>query len=286
MRLPPGGLTSKSASSPPSAPSYGMCSLKEGIPETAEVAFLKGTRSWWSAFTLHAGPWGAHTEKGGQRVPPALPLPICLLRTGSLLLSLQIKRLLQGQKGRVVKQLYLAITRPQELGALTGRSAWSRAAVLPNPTVLEHSGFVRGKDQSHRQRAQSAHCQGEKGPRRLGVFKTGLCSVAQDAQLELSLQCSGNVSPFVPRRAADSPETALHCQPSTCCPWRWAVGGRGAPRCAKSPTHFPCLEELVTFYIEMHLQEKTVSMRSSTLKVGPAWGRNDPRWAECSHTAP
>lgn len=76
-----------------------MCSLKEGIPETAEVAFLKGTRSWWSAFTLHAGPWGAHTEKGRQRVPPALPLLICLLRTGSLLLSLQIKWLIQGQKG-------------------------------------------------------------------------------------------------------------------------------------------------------------------------------------------
>ncbi|XP_053758632.1 uncharacterized protein LOC128777086 [Panthera pardus] len=243
-----------------------MCSLKEGVPETAEVAFLKGTRSWWSAFTPHAGPWGAHTEKGQQRVPPALPLLICLLRTGSLLLSLQIKRLLQGQKGRVVKRLYLAITRPQELGALTGRSAWSRVVVLPNPTVSEHSGFVSGKDQSHRRRAQSAHCQGEKGPRRLGVFKTGLRSVAQDVQLEPSLQCSGNVSPFVPRRAADSPETALHCQPSTCCPWRWAVGGRGAPRCAKSPTHFPWLEELVTFYIEMHLQEKTVSMRSSTLK--------------------
>lgn len=185
-----------------------------------------------------------------------------------------------------MKRLYLAITRPQDLGALTGRSAWSRAAVLPNPTVSEHSGFVSGKDQSHRRRAQSAHCQGEKGPRRLGVFKTGLRSVAQDVQLEPSLQCSGNVSPFVPRRAADSPETALHCQPSTCCPWRWAVGGRGAPRCAKSPTHFPWLEELVTFYIEMHLQEKTVSMRSSTLKVGPAWVRNDTQWAECSHTAP
>lgn len=140
---------------------------------------------------------------------------------------------------------------PWEPGAATRRSPWNRAQSPTGPYKSTGVLSRASKDQRHRQHTQSAHGlrAPEKSQRAQETWHfqdwTPQCGPGHTARtFSSSVQCSGTVSPYVPRRASDSLDTALHGLPPT------APGDRQQdeemtvalcpPSPADSPTHFPC----------------------------------------------
>lgn len=186
-------------------------------------------------------------------IPLALPLPIRSRCTGGLLLHLQRKQLLWGQKGRVARGLHLAITRPLGAWSCHGEVSMEQSRRPPQPDHLRAQGLCQGQARTkrHRQHTQSAH--GPRAPEKSQRAQetwhfqdwTPQRGPGHTARtFASSVQCSGTVSPYVPRRASDSLDAALHSLPTT------APGDRQQeeemtvalcpPSPADSPTHFLC----------------------------------------------